>query len=115
MKEPFLLPPILEESPPPMLEKLGNYGRGGTNIHIRGSDVANLLLRGGYSGGGGGGGGGGGIVDLLPDTDSPAIMQPFSSSSITSSTKMPLTHRRLKQFVTEEFDLCPFGLAEGCR
>ena len=109
MKKPFLLPPILEESPsPPMLEKLGNYGRGGTNIHIRGSDVANLLLRGGYSGGGG-------IVDLLPDTDSPAIMQPFSSSSITSSTKMPLTHRRLKQFVTEEFDLCPFGLAEGCR
>ena len=87
-----------------MLDKLGTYGREGTNCNIRGSEVSELL-RGGYDTAG--------LVDLLPDSDSPAIVQPFSRSS--NPGKMPLTHRRLKQFVSEEFDLCKFGLERGCR
>jgi hypothetical protein len=90
----------------PMLDKLGSYGREGTNCNIRGSDVSELL-RGAYTAG---------LVDLLPDSDSPAIVQPYlKSNNQNQGTKLPLTHKRLKQFVANEFDLCQFGLEKGCR
>jgi acyl-CoA synthetase (AMP-forming)/AMP-acid ligase II/acetyltransferase-like isoleucine patch superfamily enzyme/acyl carrier protein len=82
---------------PPLLERLGKYGREGTNRNINGADVAELVK--GYTG----------LIDLLPNSNTPAIAQPLSKE------KKPLTHMRLKQFVSKEFDLCQYGLEEGCR
>ena len=76
---------------------LNDYGNGGLNTKIRGSEIASLLKE--YSS----------IIDLLPGTESSAIIEPISEG------KLPLTHKRLKQFVSEEFDLSRFGLLDGDR
>eukprot|EP00804_Cyclotella_cryptica_P003579 CCRYP_002201-RB/>CCRYP_002201-RB protein AED:0.01 eAED:0.01 QI:485/1/1/1/0.85/0.62/8/1917/1082 len=85
---------------PPLLEYLGDYGNEGNNVNIRGRDVAERLK--GYRG----------LVALLPNSNAPAVVTPLSGAN---DVKKILTHARLKQFISTEFDLCQFGLEEGCR
>ena len=85
---------------PPLLEHLGDYGMEGNNQNISGRDVAERVK--GY----------GAFVDLLPNSNSPAVVKPLSGSN---DVKKSLTHARLKQFILTEFDLCRYGLEEGCR
>jgi acyl-CoA synthetase (AMP-forming)/AMP-acid ligase II len=80
----------------PVLSKLNNYGRNGTNLHISGDDVGELLS--GYKS----------LIDLIPDTESQAVIEPLSRE------RRPLTHKRLKQFVSE-FDLVQYGIPIGTR
>ena len=86
---------------PPLLKYLGDYGIQGTNKNIKGSDVAKLIK--GY----------GGLVDLLHNSDLPAVLSPCTGSG--NDLRKTLTHARLKQFIMDEFDLCQYGLKEGCR
>lgn len=81
----------------PLLKKLNNYGRNGLKSPIRGTEVGELLK--GYKS----------LSDLLPELDKPAICES------TNSSRIPLTHRRLKQFVTNDFDLSQFGIPPGNR
>lgn len=81
----------------PLLNLLKNYGREGTNLEIRGNDVAMLLKN--YNS----------ILDFIPDFTTPAIIEPLSSG------KEALTHKRLREFLFKEFDLNQFGLADGDR
>jgi len=81
----------------PLLNLLKNYGKDGTNLEIRGTDIAILLKN--YNS----------ILDFIPDTNTPAVIEPLSSG------KEPLTHKRLKEFLLNEFNLNQFGLANGDR
>ena len=81
----------------PLLKKLNNYGINGTKRGIRGRDVGDLVK--GYKN----------LLSLIPDLDTAAIAEPLNTERI------PLTHKRLRQFISKEFDLCQFGLPEGCR
>lgn len=85
---------------PPLLEYLGDYGMEGNKENIRGRDVAERIK--GYRG----------FDDLLPNSNAPAVAKPLSGSH---DAKKILTHARLKQFILTEFDLCRYGLEEGCR
>ena len=86
---------------PPLLKYLGDYGIEGTNKNIKGSDVAKLIR--GY----------GGLVNLLHSSDMPAVLSPCNGNR--NDLRKTLTHMRLKQFILNEFDLCRYGLKEGCR
>lgn len=81
----------------PLLHKLQNYGQNGTKRGIRGRDVGELVKD--YKD----------LLSLIPDLDTAAIAEPLNTERI------PLTHKRLKQFISKEFDLCKFGLPVGCR
>ena len=92
------MPPTESQLQPPLLRLLGNYGRGG-NQAVRGEDIKELLF-GAYEGG---------LIDLIHDSESLCL----SSSLLTD--RLPLTHRRLRQFMQSEFDLGTFGLSPGDR
>ena len=79
-----------------MLTALGSYGDNGNKSFIRGEDVYKLL-QGCYST----------LLDLLPDEPTVCLSEP--------SDRLPLTHRRLRQFVQSEFNLAEFGLRPGDR
>lgn len=81
----------------PLLNKLQNYGKDGTKHGIRGREIGELVK--GYNN----------LLDLIPDLDTAAIAEPLNTERI------PLTHRRLRQFISKEFDLCQFDLPVGCR
>ena len=81
----------------PLLHKLQNYGQDGNKKGIRGRDVGELVK--GYAN----------LLELIPDLDTPAIAEPLNTERI------PLTHKRLRQFIAKEFDLCQFNLPIGCR
>ena len=81
----------------PLLQKLQNYGDTGKKRGIRGREVGELVK--GYDN----------LLSLIPDLDTPAIAEPLNTERI------PLTHKRLRQFISKEFDLCQFDLPEGCR
>lgn len=81
----------------PLLQKLNNYGEEGLKTPIRGIEVGTLLQD--YVQ----------LTDLLPSIDSPAICDPLNQDRI------PLTHKRLKKFITEEYDLTKFGIQHGSR
>lgn len=88
-------PPVYEKVP--LLQKLQNYGKDGTKQGIRGSEIGELVK--GY----------GNLLELIPDLDTAAIAEPLNTE------RVPLTHKRLRKFISKEFDLCQFGLPEGCR
>eukprot|EP01031_Cornospumella_fuschlensis_P038872 gene38872-47283_t len=77
---------------------LGDYGQQGKRSPVRGEDVG-VLLNNKYNS----------LVDLLPTHDAPAICEP------SNSEKVPLTHKRLRSFVQDEFDLTQFGIPVGQR
>lgn len=81
----------------PLLSMLKNYGQQGLKVPIRGAEVGELLRN--YKC----------LADLLPNSSTPAICEPLSS------IRSPLNHRRLKKFVTEEFDLKSLGIPHGLR
>jgi non-ribosomal peptide synthetase component E (peptide arylation enzyme) len=82
----------------PVLDLLGNYGEKGLKRFVRGVEVERLL-QGRYSN----------LVDLLPDTETACL------SDAVVGDRAPLTHRRLRQFIQNEFDLGAFGLNKGDR
>ncbi len=49
------------------------------------------------------------FLDLLPSSDRNAIIEPLCTE------KLPLTHSRLKQFVSSEFELGELGVLPGDR
>jgi acyl-coenzyme A synthetase/AMP-(fatty) acid ligase len=81
----------------PLLDKLDNYGNGGKSRTIRGAEVQKLLA--GYKG----------LTEWLPNIDSDAIAEP------SSSQRKAVSHKRLKEFIENEFDLTKFGVAHGAR
>ena len=81
----------------PLLEKLNNYGRNGLNTNIKGNEVQNLLS--GYSN----------ILDLMPSSGSNAILEPIGAR------RNALTHKRLREFVSNEFQFEEFGIRPGSR
>jgi acyl-coenzyme A synthetase/AMP-(fatty) acid ligase len=81
----------------PLIQMLNNYGREGKNNKIRGTEVAALLRK--YET----------ILDFISDFNSNAISEPLDGG------KPPLTHKRLREFLINEFNLCQYGLNEGER
>ena len=85
----------------PLLELLNNYGNNGNNKKIRGHEIGLLLKK--YKS----------ILDFIPQTESNAILEPTALNG--EQTNTPLTHKRLCEFITNEFDLNKFGLKDGDR
>lgn len=83
----------------PFLSKLNNYGKNGLNRSIQGCDVGNLIK--GYKD----------LKDLLPSTDIIA----FCEQTQENSFREPLTHKRLKNFITNEFKLNHFSIPNHSR
>ena len=83
---------------PLLLKQLNNYGQFGTRKHIRGTDVAPLILSPHAT-----------LLHYIPDSDTPAVAEPLSLE------RSPLTHARLRQFIADDFDLTRYGLPVGCR
>ena len=81
----------------PLLTRLNDYGRSGTRKGIRGVEIGALLQ--GYRN----------LLQLIPDTDTVCLLDPLNLE------KTPLTHRRLRKFIGQEFDLGKFGLSKGSR
>jgi len=81
----------------PVLNKLKGYGQSGLNRSIRGFEVGELLK--GYVN----------LIELLPGSDNIALTEQ------SSQQHLPLTHKRLKQFVQNDFDLSIFDVALGSR
>lgn len=79
------------------MEKLNNYGQNGLNRKILGSDVQRLIT--GYSG----------LTELMPATDGDAILEPLGAH------RNPLSHKKFKEFIENEFDLEPLGIKPGSR
>jgi acyl-CoA synthetase (AMP-forming)/AMP-acid ligase II len=73
------------------------------------------------------------ILDFIPLKDTPCISEASSrkqqrttvrnhkfsgaseGSSEEAAIRLPLTHRQLRKFIEEDFDLNQFGIARGCR
>ncbi len=87
------------DTTPPLLKKLDNYGQQGLKTPIRGYEVGEILKD--YEQ----------FTDLLPSSNQPAICDPAA----VNGAKKPLSHHRLKKFITEEFDLRQFGVSYGQR
>eukprot|EP01038_Epipyxis_sp_PR26KG_P006462 gene6462-8890_t len=90
-----------------IITRLAGYGQNGLKSPIRGVDVGSLLQ--GYDS----------LLDLLPRSNFPAIIEPSSTvSSVENySERIPLTHARLHQFICNEFDLTkdPYNIPFGSR
>ena len=69
--------------------------------HIHGDDFGRILADSKYSD----------IMDFIPDTDNVAIIDPL----VVKGLKLPLTHRRLKQFARDDFNLEKFHINDGDR
>lgn len=83
----------------PLLKRLNNYGRNGTNKQIIGHEIGELVC--GYDS----------LIDLLPSQDNIAIHESIS----LNSQRIPLSHKRLKQFILDEFDLIQFNIPKLSR
>ena len=85
----------------PLSVRLAEYNKSNQTGVVRGLDVGKILL-GSYKS----------LIDLIANLDSPAIVEPTS----TNKDRQPLTHRRLRQFVTEAVDMVgSFGVRKGER
>ena len=91
---------IISSSSSPLLNRLNNYGKQGLNRSIRGYDVGNLIK--GYTS----------FIDLLPSSSDPAL---YESNQSLDNALHPLTHKRLKHFIENEFDLIKFGIKPNSR
>lgn len=93
----------------PILKKLNNYGKNGLVHPIRGCEVGKLIQ--GY----------GKLIDLLPDNDKQAILEPLKKSLKNNSkldvnaNRLTLSHKELKSFIQNDFDLTKFGVIDGSR
>lgn len=86
----------------PLLAALGTYGDHGKSTKIRGNEIGHLLFREKqikYTS----------MVDFIPDLDTPAIQEPQANET------EPLTHRRLKSFIKNDFNLEAYGLEPHSR
>jgi non-ribosomal peptide synthetase component E (peptide arylation enzyme) len=81
----------------PLLKKLQNYGRSGLKNPIRGVEVGEVLKN--YQN----------LIDFLPNHNLPAICEPLNNE------RVPLTHKRLKQFIERDFNLSSYGVPLGER
>ena len=88
---------MTDHSTIPVLKRLKGYGHSGLNRSIRGYEVGELLKD--YSN----------LIELLPGSGDIALCEE------SSQQHLPLTHKRLKQFVQHDFDLSPFGVPHGSR
>ena len=79
----------------PLLTKLNKYGEEGKKRMINGDEVAKLIA--GYKD----------LCEFIPNSNSNAILEPLNTQ------RKPLEHKRLKQFILDEFDLFKFGLTSG--
>lgn len=86
----------LDAYDPPVLRFLNNYGHSGLQKGILGTEIQQLLS-GRYSH----------LLELLPDSDDPAIVDP-------SSERLDLTHSVLKSFLND-LDLLRYGIAYQSR
>ena len=83
----------------PILGLLNNYGKNGNNKKIRGDDIGCLVKN--YKD----------IIEFIPQTEDTAILEPAA----LNGERKPLTHSRLRDFISKEFDLNQFGLMDGDR
>jgi len=81
----------------PLLKKLDNYGCGGNRRIIVGMELGPLL--GSYKN----------LLEMIPDVETVCLSEPMSSE------RLPLTHKRLRSFISSEFDLTKCGLPLGAR
>lgn len=85
------------ESKIPLLSRLRGYGDGGNSTGIRGTDVSERL------------GNIQSLTEFLPTDNRIAIAEPLQKE------RSGLTHKRLNEFISKEFDLNKFGLEDGNR